>query len=330
MNILVRSATLAKYSGVAQGLGIYPVKMVGQVGLDRHCLLTPDLRVPESSWTQVLELSSQVTQCDHLGLLVGEAWRLSDFGVLSLLLQHQPSLREALAVLKRYRHLLSDSVMVDVSEYPNVTVLQLALVSGRSHPGRQRMELALGALLCLCRHPLGAQWQPRRVHFRHTAPAQVQAHQRVFGPAIEFGSEFDGLVLSPGELDQLNPHSDPSMARYAQNFIDLQPRSSEPHMANDVRRALHVLLPRGRSNIEQVSQSLGLSTRTLQRQLAATGDNFQALVNEVRREQAMHYLEGRAHSMTQITELLGFAETSAFSRWFSQQFNVSPSRWQTR
>lgn len=209
-------------------------------------------------------------------------------------------------------------------------MLQLALVSGRSHPGRQRMELALGALLCLCRHPLGAQWQPRRVHFRHTAPAQVQAHQRVFGPAIEFGSEFDGLVLSPGELDQLNPHSDPSMARYAQNFIDLQPRSSEPHMANDVRRALHVLLPRGRSNIEQVSQSLGLSTRTLQRQLAATGDNFQALVNEVRREQAMHYLEGRAHSMTQITELLGFAETSAFSRWFSQQFNVSPSRWQTR
>ena len=79
-----------------------------------------------------------------------------------------------------------------------------------------------------------------------------------------------------------------------------------------------------------MSQSLGLSTRTLQRQLAATGDNFQTLVNEVRREQATHYLEGRAHSMTQITELLGFAETSAFSRWFSQQFNVSPSRWQAR
>ena len=66
------------------------------------------------------------------------------------------------------------------------------------------------------------------------------------------------------------------MARYAQNFIDMQPRNSAPNMANDVRRALHVLLPRGRSNIEQVSQSLGLSTRTLQRQLAATGDNFQA------------------------------------------------------
>jgi AraC-like DNA-binding protein len=158
----------------------------------------------------------------------------------------------------------------------------------------------------------------------------VQAHHRVFGHAIEFGSEFDGLVLGKDELDQLNPHSDPNMARYAQNFIDMQPRRSEPNMANDVRRALHVLLPRGRSNIDQVSQSLGLSTRTLQRQLAATGDNFQTLVNEVRREQATHYLEGRAHSMTQITELLGFAETSAFSRWFSQQFNVSPSRWQAR
>jgi AraC-like DNA-binding protein len=87
------------------------------------------------------------------------------------------------------------------------------------------------------------------------------------------------------------------------------------------------LLPRGRSHIDQVSQSLGLSTRTLQRQLEQSAESFQGLINEVRREQAVRYLEGNIHSITQITQLLGFAETSAFSRWFSQQFSVPPSRW---
>lgn len=210
MNILVRSATLSKYSGIARGLGIDPVRMVHQVGLDRQYLLTPDLRLPESSWTEVLECSAKASDCSTLGLLVGESWRLSDFGVISLLLQHQPSLRQALSEFKRYRHLLSDSVMIDITEYPNVCVLQLVLISGRTHPGRQRMELAIGALLSLCRFQLGAQWMPRRVHFCHAAPSGgVQAHQRVFGTALEFGSEFDGIVLGKDDLDRVNPACDP-------------------------------------------------------------------------------------------------------------------------
>lgn len=327
MSTLARSAALAKYSGIAKGLGIDPVRMVGQAGLDQQCLLTPDLRVPEASLAHVLEASAKASQCATLGLLVGDAWRLSDFGVLSLLLQHQPTLRQAMTELKRYRHLLTDSVMVDVAEYRNVALLQVALVTERSHPGTQSMELAVGVLLSLCRFQLGAQWTPRGVHFSHAAPANVSTHQRVFGPALEFGSEFDGIVVSKDDLDRVKEASDPNMVRYAQSFIDMQPRGNERNIAHDVRRAVHILLPSGRSNIDQVSQSLGLHTRTLQRQLEQTGESFQALVNEVRREQAIRYLEGRAHSITQITQMLGFAETSAFSRWFSRQFNVSPSRW---
>lgn len=327
MNTLARSAALAKYSDIARGLGIDPVRMVSQVGLDRHCLQTPDLRIPEASLAQVLEASAKASQCATLGLLVGDTWRLSDFGVLGLLLQHQPTLRQALAQLRRNRHLLTDSVMVDVAEYPQVAVLQLSLVTERPHPGTQSLELAIGALLSLCRFQLGEHWKPRQLHFTHAAPASLATHHRVFGHALEFGSEFDGIVVGIEDLDRVNPASDPHMARYAQGFIDMLPRTGERSIAHDVRRCVHVLLPRGRSTIDQVSQSLGMSTRTLQRQLEQAGDNFQALVNEVRREQAMRYLEGRAHSITQITQMLGFAETSAFSRWFSQQFNVAPSRW---
>lgn len=330
MTTLVRSVNFAKYSTIARGLGIDPLQMMRHVGLDHTCLLTPDLWVPEASLAELLEVSAQAAGGASIGLLVGESWRLSDFGVISLLLQHQPTLRHALTELKRYRHLLSDSLVLDVVESPTVTVIQLALVTGRSNPGRQPVEMVIAALLSLCRFLLGPRWMPRSVHFSHPAPTSTQVHQRVFHAQMEFGSEFDGIVLSTDELDQVNPLCDPNMARYAKDYIDQQPRNGGGNIAHDVRRALHVMLPRGKSSIQQVGQSLGVSPRTLQRQLEQVNENFQSLVNDVRREQAMRYLQGQMHSMLQISELLGFAETSVFSRWFSGQFGMPPSRWQKK
>ncbi|SFA75547.1 AraC-type DNA-binding protein [Collimonas sp. OK607] len=327
MTTLVRSVNFSKYSTIARGLGIDPVSMIQHVGLDQTCFLTPDLWVPEASLAELLEASARATNGASIGLLVGESWRLSDFGVISLLLQHQPTLRHALTELKRYRHLLSDSLVLDLVEYPTVTVIQVALVTGRASPGRQPVEMVIGALLSLCRHQLGSRWLPRSVHFSHPAPNSMQIHQRVFHAPLEFGSEFDGIVLSKGDLDQLNPLCDPHMAGYAKDYIDLQPRNGSGTVTHDVRRALHVLLPRGENSIQQVGQSLGVSPRTLQRQLEHVGANFQSLLNDVRREQAMRYLNSQTHSILQIAALLGFAETSVFSRWFSTQFGMPPSRW---
>jgi AraC-like DNA-binding protein len=327
MTTQVRSASIAKYSEIARGLGIDPLRMLSHVGLDQSCLHTPDLRIPEASLAAVLETSAKAAACSSLGLLMGESWRLSDFGVISLLLQHQPTLRQALLDLERYRHLLSDSVALSVTDYRTATVVRVVLVTGRPHPGRQPVELAVAALLSLCRFHLGARWMPRSVHFTHAAPESLGVHRRVFGAQLEFGSEFDGIVLAEGELDQLNPASDPHMARYAKDYIEMQPRGGRRCVAHDVRRAVHLLLPCGRASIEQVGHNLGMSPRTLQRQLEKAGQSFQSLLNDVRREQAVRCLEGQAHTVSQIAQLLGFAETSAFSRWFSSQFGVSPSRW---
>jgi AraC-like DNA-binding protein len=330
MTIRVRSATIAKYSTIARGLGIDPVRMLDHVGLAPSCLTTPDLRIPESALAEVLETSAKSTEGSSLGLLVGETWRLPDFGVISLLLQHQPSLRAALSELERYRHLISDSVVLSVTDHHRLTVLHLSLVTGRPIPGRQPVELAIGALLSLCRFHLGPRWVPRSVHFTHAAPASLRIHVRAFGPQLEFGSEFDGIVLDKDELDRVNPASSPDMARYARQFIELQPSGGPASVVDEVRRAVHVLLPRGGSSLEQVGRRLGMNPRTLQRQLELADRSFQSVVNDVRREQAQRYLEGGAHNVSQIAELLGFAETSAFSRWFGQQFGMPPTRWGRR
>lgn len=333
MTILVRSASLTKYSAIARDAGIDPVRALREAGLDPSCLTTPDLRIPEASLARVFEVSlaggGERAECRSLGARIGEAWRLSDFGSLSLLLQHQPTLREALAQIESYRHLLSDSVSVQVEEIEDTAVLHVALVTTRPDPGPEIVELTVGAVLSLVRAMLGAQYAPRSVHFAHAAPDRLQVHRRFFGARIEFASEFDGIVLARRDLDHANPLADAHLAGYARQLLDLQPRYREASLADNVRRAIHLLLPHGKGTIEPVSSRLGLTPRTLQRQLEQGGEKFSSLLNEVRASLAMRYLAQPRQSVSDISDRLGFSEPSAFSRWFSAEFGQPPSHWRT-
>ena len=93
-----------------------------------------------------------------------------------------------------------------------------------------------------------------------------------------------------------------------------------------MRRSVYLLLPMGRASLEQVASGFGMNERTLQRQLDKAGMSFSAILNEVRRELAQRYVENTDYSMGRVAELLGYANLSSFTRWFSTQFQRAPSR----
>ncbi|CAG9179054.1 AraC family transcriptional regulator [Cupriavidus pinatubonensis] len=329
MSTLIRSALLVKFSEIARTLSVDPERMIRHVGADRSCIVSPDLHVPEPWLANVLDASEQASSGAAVGLLMAESWRLSDFGPISLLLQHQPTLRHALGQLETYRHLLSESVLVHVEETEAVAIVRLQLITDRPTPGRQPVELSIGAMLCLMKSMLGGKWKPRSVHFTHGAPANLHVHRRLFGTNVEFGSDFDGIVLDRHDLDRPNPLGDVNLARYAREFLDQHPRGRRISTASNVRRSVHMLLPRGQGSIEQVGRQLGMSARTLQRRLGQEGQEFSSLVNEVRRGLASRYLADLRYPVSQVAMLVGFAEVSTFSRWFSSQFGMPPTRWRT-
>ncbi|WP_035883625.1 AraC family transcriptional regulator [Cupriavidus metallidurans] len=329
MSTLIRSALLVKFSEVSRTVGIDADRLIQHVGGDRACMFSPDLHVPEPWLARMLESSEQAGQgaSASIGLLMAETWRMSDFGPISLLLQHQPTLRHALGQLETYRHLLSESVAVHVEEFDDIAIVHQQVITERPNPGRQPVELSVGALQSLMKSMLGGHWKPRSVHFSHAAPASLHVHQRLFGTRVEFGCDFDGITIDRHDLDRPNPLGDVNLARYAKEFLDERPHGKQTSTASNVRRAIQLLLPRGRSGIEQVGQQLGMSSRTLQRRLEQEGVEFSTLLGEVRRGLANRYLGDQRYPVSQVATLLGFSEVSTFSRWFAAQFGVSPTRW---
>jgi AraC-like DNA-binding protein len=161
----------------------------------------------------------------------------------------------------------------------------------------------------------------------HAAPSDLRVHRRVFGTNVEFGSEFNGFVCAATDLDRVNPSADPVLATYALQFVETLPNSERESTTHEVRKAAYILLPLGSLSIERVARSIGLNVRTLQRRLAVEGAEFSSLVDGVRRDLALRYMENPNYSVTRISELLGYGQLSSFTRWFSAAFGVPPASW---
>lgn len=319
MTVLLRAATLTNFELVAKECGLDARALVAEIGLAARCLEDADLPVPASAVAALLELAAQRGQEPAFGLRMAAARRLSNLGPLGLLVRDQPTLRHALGALVHHVHLHNEALTVTLEEGDGlVTIREETDIEGGA-PTRQAVEMAMGTTFRVLTIFLGESWRPRLVSFRHPAPGDVHWHKRIFGPAVAFGQDINGIVCAAADLEAPNPGADPVMARYTRLLLEADP-GKQPPMSDRVRRLAVLLLPRGHCRAEVVARHLGVDRRTVANHLAAERTTFSALVDGMRRELLRRYLAEGARSLSEVSALLGFSELSSFSRWHRRQF----------
>jgi AraC-like DNA-binding protein len=327
MRPCVRCATLDGYVGLARSSGLDPASLLAGVGLTVADLAVPDKWVPAVAVARVLERSAAESGLEDFGLRLAGLRRLSTLGPVSVVLRQEPDLRSALGLLTRYEHSYNEALRLRLDESGDLAVMRMWFEFGEPAPTRQALELAVAALLGIVRELLGRNWEPLSLCFTHPPPASLTTHRTVFGPRLRFGHEFSGLVFYAAELDASNTVSDPLLRPYAQQFLQALGTPRAATVAARVRQLVEMLLPLGRCSTVQVARGLGMTERTLHRRLAAEHESFSSIVHGTRQALAERYLATERYSLTDVSELLGFTAPSAFSRWFRQQFGVSPTQW---
>ena len=323
----VRTATLDGYLRLARSVGLDPARILTNAGIAVADLAVPDTWVPAAVVSRVLERSANESGTEDFGLRLAGLRRLATLGPLSVVLSQEPDLRSALALLVRYEHSYNEALRLRLDEDGDLATMRLWFEFGEPAPTRQATELATAALLGIVRELLGRQWEPLSICFTHRAPASLDAHRAAFGPRLKFGHEFSGLVFYASELDASNTVSDPLLRPYAQQLLNALPAPPAATVTGQVTQLVEMLLPVGRCSTHQVARSLGVTQRTLHRQLTAEGESFSAIVHRIREALAERYLPTDRYTLTDVSELLGFTAPSAFSRWFRQRFGVSPTQW---
>jgi AraC-like DNA-binding protein len=84
-------------------------------------------------------------------------------------------------------------------------------------------------------------------------------------------------------------------------------------------------LPSGTVSDDSVAETLHMSVRSLQRKLHNLDASFRQLLDETRRELAQSYVSDRSVSLGEAAFLLGYSDSSAFSRAYKRWNGLSPT-----
>jgi AraC-like DNA-binding protein len=107
--------------------------------------------------------------------------------------------------------------------------------------------------------------------------------------------------------------------------INYLARLDRTDVVTRVTKKIIEMLPDGECSRDKVSRALGMSPSMLHLKLSQHGTNFQQLLDDTRKELAWSYVQQPTRSVTEITFLLGFTDTSNFTRAFKRWTGMSPT-----
>lgn len=319
------AVVLSGFAELVQSAGSDPMALLRRARIPRAVLTDPEARIPVDRLALLLDAAAEATGWPDFALRLTKARRLSHFGHAGLLARDEADVRQALLAVISNIHLHSEDLvfqLVDGDSEVAVTA-RLAVLPSSSSP--QIDDLLLGGLFQLMKHLMDKHWHPVRVTFTHSLQGRTRLYRQYFDCPVLLGMEANAIVSATSELERVLPEADPMFLKETQRQLD--ERAASRHLPLDARVAdlVKVLLPTGRCNMERVALRLGLQTRTLHRHLKDKGTTFSQLVDETRRDLARRYVAWSDRPMLEIAVALGFSETSAFSRWFSQAFKQTPT-----
>ncbi|MDT3994316.1 AraC family transcriptional regulator [Mammaliicoccus fleurettii] len=85
-----------------------------------------------------------------------------------------------------------------------------------------------------------------------------------------------------------------------------------------IQSILFKLIPNGKFKLEDIAKNIGLSTRTIQRNLSAERTTYKQQLQEIQKIVAINYIKNYHIEIDEVAYLIGYSETSSFLRAFKK------------
>lgn len=324
MNELINISALEGFHDVVRELGGEPSQLLIDAGMDSRVLDLPGHFVSYRAMARLLDQTAETLECPHFGLLLSRHQGLMVLSTLGFVMQQGADLGTALKDLKEYFHVHTGAAVVDVVLSGRVATLTYEVMLPGLVQTKQIVDLSLGAgkniLSLLC----GAGWKPNRVSFCHDTPKDLKPYVERFGAPLSFNQEFNGISFDAALLRKTIANADEQLRKLLLNNLENLKAEYPNDVVSQVRQLIRTLLPTGTCSIDRVAECLNMSRRSLQLKLSAQGVHYKDILEEVRRDVASKYLAESDIRLTELGEILGYSELSAFSRAFKRWFGKSP------
>jgi AraC-like DNA-binding protein len=310
--------------------GLDAAALAAHAGIDPNAL-GPDARVPRAALTRLWEVAVEASGDPAFGLEASRHASQTTFHALGYAVFASVTLKEALERVIRYRRLIGDVLDLRLVDAGDRYRFHIDVSAGPGVPF-QAVD-AIAATFARQARMLHAPRScvPLRVTFARPAPRDESPYARTFRAAVEFDAAVNALEYSRADIEDRLPAGNAELARSNDEvLVRYLARLEHSRVAGRVQQALLEALPDGAPSKAAIARNLGMSARNLQRHLADEGTSFKALLDDARMSLARSYIAERRLSVTEIAFVLGFADTSTFSRAFKRWTGMSPSEYAAR
>ncbi|HEX3596246.1 MAG TPA: AraC family transcriptional regulator ligand-binding domain-containing protein [Polyangiaceae bacterium] len=281
-------------------------------------------RLPIETAHRLVEDQIEQTGDQNLGIRAARLTALGSGGALDYAMNSAATVRDALEVGARYTRLFSDSLRVsfDVQGARALVRLGTTIPAPRAVP-----DFAMAVwFINHTRLPLGE--SPKlECFFEHEVSGNTDEYDRTYEDAeLTFGAPFYGISFGREYLDAPLATADPRLhLLLCEHVASMAARLDERVLlTNQVRELVMKQLFDGAPSLAHAAKQLRMSARTLAMKLEREGTTFSALVDDLRRDLALRYLNHREISHSEIAFRLGFAHVEGFYRAFKRWTGLTP------
>jgi AraC-like DNA-binding protein len=291
--------------------------LTARSGIKLNELRDGENRIPFAGYVALMRAGKELCDDPAFALHFGESSEGSEATFACMMGVFSPTVAESLA----HDDDLSNSELRMIRNGDDVW-----FVATRNDDFPEGAESRYARTVCAARLLFPGAEFVKAIHFTHAEPPYRAEYDRIFRMPIVFGSDCNAMVTDAAWLDQMQ--RPPSQQVFELVKVRAETLRRGVESTNSTRGRVEVLLTSGLRagdvSIDAVAGSLGMGRHTLFRKLRAEGVTFKQVLKELRHKLATHYLSERKLAVNETSYLLGFSDSTAFSRAYKRWTGHSP------
>ncbi|MDP4128828.1 MAG: AraC family transcriptional regulator [Bacteroidota bacterium] len=274
-------------------------------------------------WVPLLKLSGDPLIGLHIGMGVNRLLH----GMVGFLIQSSRDLDQGLRMLCRYGQMTSPMVeyrcTIGDAAVLEITQNKMWLMK-HPEPARHANDFLFAAIVNTLGALSGKHIVPLRIELAYK-PREISEYRKFFGCEVLFNKNANRIVLSKEAIATPILTSDQSMFQLFNSIMaDKQALLATNSTAENLKQVLFMQFKGRIPTIEEAASALNMTARHLQRKLLQEQTSFRDLAGATRKEIAFQLMQNPVIKISDISDILGYSDLTAFRKAFKSWTNSTP------
>ncbi|MEH6636292.1 MAG: AraC family transcriptional regulator [Halioglobus sp.] len=281
-------------------------------------------RLTTAQVAALFQESVKLTGNPAVGLTVARFMHPSTLHALGYSLLASSTLRDCCQRLVNYFRLASEQGEVRIiDEEDKFCITTQALTDGVAFETMDAWHAFLVRLFRLLYRP---DFAPVSVSLARPCPPGCEdQYRKSFHAPVTFDAAYCAICIDPAVVDEPLMGGNREIAHQNDRIIEEYLAAlDQADIVTRVKQIIIQTLSSGNCSKQRVASEMAMSPSALQQKLAQLDSSFQDLINQVRQSLALAYMEQARVSITEMSFMLGFSDTSSFTRAFRRWTGKSP------